>query len=475
MAEPLAEPPSRPPASVPEPPSRLPVRLLAAIALSTALAPLNSTMIAVALPEMSRTLRVDSGALRQALVTSYLLTNIVLQSPGGKLGDRLGHRRALGLGQLLLAAGAALAYFWPVLPVLAVSRVVMAAGGAIVVPSATAMLRTELPPEVRGRAFGAFGAVMGLSAGTGPAIGALLVGTFGWTSIFLANVPVLLLSAALAHVGAPPRPAAMKPAAPRSPFDVVGSVLLGASLIGLALGLEAAHLRWAAVLGALGFVPFVLWERRAADPIIDFSLFRRRAFVGGSLLIALQNFAMYATIFELPQVAGRLFHVGPRDVGTTLLAMMGTMVVVSPFAGRGSDRFGARAVALAGCSLAVAGMVLLAVRPLDALTDAVPALVMLGAGLGLTSAPSQAAAMSDVPREKSGMAAGLTSTMRYMGGIAGLTVLGLVLTDHPAGDVVMREHTMATSIFGAALLLTIGCAFLLPGRAAAPAAAAGSR
>lgn len=454
---------------------RLPVRLLVAIALSAALAPLNSTMIAVALPEMSRALNADSGALRKALVTSYLLTNIVLQSPGGKLGDRLGHRRALGLGQLLLAVGAALAYVWPVLPALTVSRVVMASGGALLVPSATALLRTELPPEVRGRAFGAFGAVMGISAGTGPAVGALLVGRFGWTSIFLANVPVLLLAAVLAHAGASARPAAMTPAAPRARFDVVGSALLVGSLAGLVLGLESVHLRWAAALGALGLLPFVLWERRAVDPIIDFSLFKRRAFVGGSLIIAIQNFAMYATLFELPQVAGRLFHVGPRDVGATLLAMMGTMVVVSPFAGRASDRFGARAVALAGCSLALGGMILLAVRPWSALTDAVPALVMLGAGLGLTSAPSQSAAMSDVPREKSGMAAGLTSTMRYVGGIAGLTVLGLVLTDRPAGDAAMHEHSTAISIFCASLLLTIGCAFLLPGRAAAPAKAAGSR
>ncbi|MDC0744766.1 MFS transporter [Polyangium mundeleinium] len=458
---------------MPEPSSRLPVRLLVALALSAALGPLNSTMVAVALPEMSRTLPADSGALRQALVTSYLLTNIVLQSPGGKLGDRLGHRRALGLGQLLLAAGAALAYIWPVLPALSVARIVMAAGGAILAPSATALLRTELPPELRGRAFGAFGAVMGIAAGTGPTIGAQLVGHFGWTSIFLVNVPVLLLAATLAHLGAPAGPQA--PAAPRSRFDLLGSILLGAALAALVLGLERTHLRWAAVVGALGFVPFVLWERRVADPVVDFSLFKQRAFVGGSLIIALQNFAMYSTIFELPQVAGRLFHVGPRDVGAVLLSMMGTMVLTSPFAGRGTDRFGARAVALVGCSLALAGTAFLALRPLHALSDAIPALVMLGAGLGLSSAPSQSAAMSDIPREKSGMAAGLTSTMRYIGGVAGLTVLGLVLTDRPASDVVMHEHTTAMSIYGAVLLLTLGCALLLPGRAVAPVPLASAR
>ncbi|WP_437675354.1 MFS transporter [Sorangium sp. So ce131] len=462
-----------------EPAARAPARLLAAIVLSAALAPLNSTMVAVALPEMARDLHAGSGELRQGLVTSYLLTNIVLQSPGGKLGDRLGHRRALALGQLVFAAGAALAYLWPALPALTASRIAMATGAAIIAPSATAMLRTELPPEVRGRAFGAFGAMMGISAGVGPKVGALLVSHFGWASIFIANVPVLLLAVALAHLGVAAAPAAAAaraaPAAPPARFDTVGSVLLGASLLGIALGLENAHLRWAAALGALGLVPFVLWERRAADPVVDFSLFRRRAFVGGSLIIAIQNFAMYSILFELPQVAGRLFGAGPRDVGNTLVAMMGMMVVASPLAGRASERFGARAVALLGCSLALAGAVLLAALPFRAITDAIPALLLLGAGLGLTSAPSQSAAMGDVPREKSGMAAGLTSTMRYFGGIAGLTVLGLVLTESPAPGEAMREHTTALSVFCAALVLTLGCALTLPGRASAPAPTAASR
>lgn len=440
----------------------MPVRLLVAIALSASLAPLNSTMVAVALPEMARTLEAGSGALRQGLVTSYLLTNIVLQSPGGKLGDRLGHRRALTLGQLIFAAGAAIAYIFPVLPVLTASRIVMAAGAAILAPSAMALLRTELPPEVRGRAFGAFGAAMGLSAGIGPKVGALLVEHFGWTSIFLANVPVLLLSVALARIRMPAAPARTQ--SPAAPFDIVGSVLLGVSLLGLVIGLENARFRWAAALGALGFLPFVLWERRTADPVIDFSLFKRRAFVGGSLIIAAQNFAMYSTLFEVPQVAKRLFGSSPSEIGNTLIAMMIMMVLVSPPAGRASERFGSRRVALLGCALALGGMVLLGARSWGAITDAIPALAMIGAGIGLTSSPSQSAAMNDVPREKSGMAAGLTSTMRYVGGIAGLTVLGLVLTESSDAEVAAREHTTAVAIFCAALVLTLGFALALPGR-----------
>jgi EmrB/QacA subfamily drug resistance transporter len=440
------------------------VRLLVAVVLSAALAPLNSTMVAVALPEISRTLHADSGALRAGLVTSYLLTNLVLQSPGGKLGDRIGHRRALALGQLVFAVGAAFACLWPVLPVLSAARIVMAAGGAILVPSATALLRTELPKEVRARAFGVLGAVMALAAGTGPKLGGILVGRFGWTSIFLANVPVLLLSGALAHIGAPRTPAAAAPAAPRPRFDILGSVLLGVALSGIVLGCENAHLRFAAVLGVLGFVPFVLWERRAADPVVDFSLFKRRTFMAVCLIIGFQHVALYAVFFELPQVAGRLFGVGPREVGSTLAALMAATVVASAISGRASERFGARLMVVIGCVLTLAGMVLLALRPLHALTDAIPALALLGAGLGLTSAPSQSEAMSDVPREKSGMAAGLALTMRYFGGVTGVTMLGFVLTDAPAPEVVLREHTTAVLVCCGPLIVALGCALALPRR-----------
>ncbi|MDC3957054.1 MFS transporter [Polyangium jinanense] len=458
-----------------EPRPRIPARLLVAIALSASLAPLNSTMVAVALPEMSRDLHAESSVLRQGLVSSYLLTNIVLQSPGGKLGDRLGYRRAIALGQVLFALGAALAYVWPRLPGLTAARILMAAGGAILAPSAFALLRTELPAEVRGRAFGTLGAILGLSAGLGPKIGALLVTHFGWTSIFLANVPVLLVSAAVLHLGASATSRPNEPAVARPRFDLLGSVLLGASLLGLVIGLENKDLRWAAALGVLGFVPFALWERRAADPIIDFSLFRRRTFVAGSLLIAIQNFAMYSTLFELPQVAGRLFGAGPRDVGNTLVTMMAMMIVASPVAGRASERFGARAVALAGSALALGGMVLLVLLPFHSVTDAVPALGLLGLGLGLTSAPSQASSMNDVPREKSGMAAGLTSTMRYLGGIAGLTVLGLVLTESKVPEIARHEHATSIVIFCVSLVVTLGCALLLPGRLPTPVPSAETR
>jgi MFS family permease len=195
--------------------------------------PLNSTMIAVAVPDIAAEVDAPPGTVTQALVATYLVAAIALQSPGGKLGDRIGQWRAFGFGQVLLALGAIAGFLAPTLWLLTASRVLMAAGGAIVVPATVALLRTELPEHRRGRAFGIFGSVMSLAAGIGPLVGGELVGWFGWPSIFLVNLPILVLSAALAasahHEPTPRRP---------TRFDWAGSVLLAGALVCLVLAAE---------------------------------------------------------------------------------------------------------------------------------------------------------------------------------------------------------------------------------------------
>ena len=171
---------------------------LVAACLSASLMPLNSTMIAVAVPDISDEFGRDPALVTQALVTSYLIAAVVLQSPAGKVGDRIGHARMLAIGQVLVAAGALVGFLAPSLGLLIVARMLMAAGGAALVPSTLALLRHELPPERRGRAFGAFGATMALSAALGPVVGGELVQAFGWPSVFAANLPVLGVSVALA-------------------------------------------------------------------------------------------------------------------------------------------------------------------------------------------------------------------------------------------------------------------------------------
>jgi MFS family permease len=446
----------------PHPPDRSGTsRGLVAALLTAALMPLNSTMVAVAVPAIGREFHHDPGVVTQALVATYLIAAIALQSPGGKLGDRLGHWRMFTAGQVAIGLGAVLGFFAPDLPVLAACRVLMAVGGAVAVPATVALLRLELPPEKRGRAFGTFGATMALAAALGPILGGVLVDAFGWEAVFLANVPVLAASALLA--ASVPHPDA-GPSATR--FDWPGSALLTA---GLALVVLAAQGTGAATvpLLAVGLAVlggFAWWERRAADPVLALDLFRSVPFTAGTLLIGLQNLVMYALVFELPLVLEKLFDLDARETGQLLIFLMVAMVLTSLVAGRLTDRLGPRPLAVAGALVCVAAILVMRGSALHTSGSVRLPLVMLGIGLGLSGPAAQTASLSAVHRDRSGIAAGVSSTMRYLGGVVGIAFLGQVLdVDSPASTVRDQHHTVLT-VFAGVLVLGLACAALLPGR-----------
>jgi EmrB/QacA subfamily drug resistance transporter len=441
---------------------------LVAASLSATLMPLNSTMIAVALPDISEEFGRDPALVTQALVTSYLIAAVVLQSPAGKVGDRIGHVRMVAAGQLLVAVGALLGFLAPSLLVLIVARILMAAGSAALVPSTLALLRHGLPPERRGRAFGAFGAMMALSAALGPVVGGELVKAFGWPSVFAANLPVLAVSVALGAFAG--RVVAEPVQAARPRFDWVGTGLLAAGLTSIILGLrpDGGHVALLLVVGIGLLVPFALWERRAADPVVAFSLFRSVPFSAGAFLIAVQNLVMYALIFQIPLVAVALFDLEARGTGRLLVSMMLAMVITSPIAGRLTDHLGARSLAIAGSMVALLGIAALAWIDLTSPGQLAPPLVLLGIGLGLTTPAAQSASMSAVGADLAGMAAGIGSTMRYLGGIVGVAVMSVLLDVHGTRAEVVAEHRTLMVVFGGALLFGLLCSAFLPGRVDTP-------
>lgn len=427
-------------------------RGLVAACLAASLMPLNSTMIAVAVPAIAREVDHDPATVTQALVATYLVAAIALQSPGGKLGDRVGQWRAFAVGQILLMAGAIAGFLAPSLLLLAVSRVVMASGGAIVVPATIALMRTELPEEKRGRAFGIFGSVMSLAAGIGPLVGGELVRLFDWPSIFLANVPILALSALLAatarHVPTERN---------RTRFDWPGSVLLAAALSCLVSATEVSGGRSLAlvVVGAALVVPFVAVERRAADPVVAFRLFGNPRFVAGTLVIGLLNLVMYGLLFEIPLVLVERFGLDAGSTGRVIVVMMLAMVVTSTLAGRLTDWVGPRPLGVAGTLVCLAGVLVLWLAPLGSAGAARLPLALLGVGIGLANPAAQTASMAVVARADSGMAAGLSSTMRYLGGIVGVALLQL-------------GYDRSLTVFVGTLVITLGCAALLGSRKPEP-------
>ena len=439
--------------------------------LASALAPLGSTMIAVALPSISSELGVPGGALTQWLVASYLIAGIAAMSPCGKLGDRIGHRPALTIGMSIYAAASALGFFVATLPSLALARIAMAIGGAMIVPATMALLRNSVAEARRPRMFGWFGSVMGTAAAIGPLLGGELTAHFGWRAVFVANLPVILVAFALIRFAGRD---ASRPEARKHPrFDLVGSVLLAAALTLLVLAsrTSGALVPGIAVAGVVLVIAFFAWERRVEAPVMDLSLFTRRSFAAGNTVVGLQNLAMYSLLFQLPIFFEQVRGIASGTTGRALIGMMVAMVVFAPVGGRLTERLGARVVAFTGCLVSLAGAIMLAdFSKLASPRDALPGLILVGTGLGLATSPSQSAAMSAVDRARAGMAGGALSTSRYLGGVIGIALLGALL----ASDSGVASHRTAALGYATALAVSAIAALLLPARLrpeAAPVAA----
>ena len=437
--------------------------------MAAALAPLGSTMIAVALPSIGNELDIDSGALTQWLVSSYLIVGIAVMSPGGKLGDRIGHSRSLLLGMTIYGCGSVVGFGLANLPSLAFARMSMAAGSALAVPAAMALMRNFVPVERRARMFGYFGSVMGTAAALGPLIGGELTVRFGWRSVFIANIPVIIISFLLirmSRLGSSSVEGERKTAAPPR-FDVLGSVLLGVGLTLLVVSAQTSTgALWYGIAGALLLACFVVWEKRVPEPVLDLRLFRNRAFAAGTAVIGLQNLAMYALLFQLPIFMEQVLGTESGTTGRTIIGMMVAMVVCSPIGGRLAERIGPRWTTLGGCLVTLSGLFAFGgFSEVLVPSDLLPGMVLLGAGLGLSSAPCQAASMSSVDRSNAGMAGGAISTGRYIGGVIGISSLGFVLGRSGDGTATaIAAHTSAMGIYVAAMVLATICALILPSR-----------
>lgn len=449
---------ARPITRVAEPPvvtdrnevSTLTPQRLGGFALAAILSPLNSTMIAVALPAIGASFGAPAAMLTLWLVSAYLLVSIIAQSPAGKLADIFGYSPVLTAGRFVFIGGALAGAFAPNVTVLAIARVLMAVGGSLNVPPVMAELRNQVAPERRGRLFGLFGALMGTAAAIGPLLGDVLIRRFGWHSVFLVNLPILVLSLVLE----PPHHGERSQR--KVSFDITGSVLFAVAIALLVGGLQMKSTNgWIAFgAGIVLLFAFVQIEKRAAEPLLDPALFRISAFVSGSSIVALQNFTMYAVLFLVPFL---LAHAAGHRVaaGPFLLAMTGAMVLGSPIGGRLADAIGPKVTALAGAFVATAGAVLLVWFGAPSPTILVTALALLGLGIGFSTSPSQAAAASAVSREQAGAAAGALSTMRYLGGVSGSAVVALIVASTGGASMLMW-------LFPAALLLSAIVSLLLP-------------
>jgi MFS family permease len=441
-------------------------RILIAAAIGAALNPLNSTMVAVALPALSAEFGASASSVTLTVVTGYLVTTLVSQVPAGSLADRIGYARALGIGRLLFLAGAVAGTVAPVLSVVVAGRLLMALGGSLIIPTAMALVRVAVPEDRRARAFGTLGAVLGGAAAVGPAIGAFVSSHFGWRYLFIINVPMVLASVAVQKSGAsgPMNLPVSRASTPAARFDWLGSLLIGAMLVLLTFSTRAAvpAAWWLALAGIAAGVVLIVHERRAPAPVLRLPLFGDRAFVAGSGVIAAQNLAMYSLLLLVPFLFGSAAGADPQ-LGLAIIAMTATMAVTSPLGGWLADRFGARSTVICGGVAGALGVI--GLMELPAASGAVAIglrLLLVGLGLGMSTGPAQAVALKSVQATHSGVASATVSMLRYLGAVIGTVIIGYAVGDGPHSDARFR---VALIIFAAAFALSALLAALFPKRA----------
>ena len=443
--------------------------LLVGVALGGILAPLNSTMIAVALPELRDAFDIGHGTIAW-LVSAYLIAMAVAQPVGGRLSDQFGRKRVYRIGLVAFLVCSLAAAFSPNFTVLVVFRTGQALAGAVLIPNGMAMLRESVPVHSLGRIYGLNGALIGVSAAVGPLIGAGLLAIGSWRLLFLVNVPVvavaLLLSLWLPYEDSPSEE--------EPQIDLRGAAVLALLLITLTFVLSSMRIDRSAAAWGLAFGLLVLfsvgflWSQRTASlPVVQWQLFRLRSFVGATTNVMLSNLVMYTTLLTIPFFVREVQGGSVARSGLLLGAMSILMVVVAPISGRVSDAVGRRWPALVGSFVAFVAILYL----LAGLTEDVSfgyvaiGLALLGVGLGLAFGPATTAAIESAPMRLAGSAAGTNSMMRYIGSILGAGILAGVLStgaDTLPGLDTFRVILIVVAVFAALSIVAASQIHLFP-------------
>ncbi|WP_460717509.1 DHA2 family efflux MFS transporter permease subunit [Nocardia heshunensis] len=447
--------------------SRSPWITLIAVTGGQFLAVLSTTVISVALPTIGRDLHAD-GTAAEWIVNSYVLVYASLLMLSGGLGDRYGRKGVFLLGLSTFALGALVAGLAPNVPILLVGRVIQGVGPALLVPTSLAVVRAVFPDErERAVAIGAWSTSSGLALAVGPILGGIVVTALGWRWVLLLNVPLAAVFATVA--------ALIVPRLPRTPavgrFDWQGSVLTATAVAALSFGLiEGKQQGWTSIpilgafaLSVVALAAFVGWERRHSDPLVDLTLFGNRSFTAANLAGAVAFFAFIGLIVYLSAYFQQVQGHSAVRAGLDVCAIGVAFALATPVSGRLVGRIGPRVPMVTGLTLAGFAVIgLLSVGAHTGIGSLWWILAIGGFGIGLCLTPMTATALAAVHPHRAGMASSVHNSLRQVGQVLGVAVLGALAYSGSGLSVTGLHHAFAVA-GGSLLVMAVIAAVALRG------------
>jgi EmrB/QacA subfamily drug resistance transporter len=392
---------------------------------------LDNTILNVALPTLVEDLHATASQ-QQWIVDAYTLVFASLLLTAGMLGDKFGRRGALAAGLAVFGVGSAVAAFSGSAGALIGARAFMGIGGALIMPATLSILTNVFTdPAERAKAIGIWAGVSGLGIAIGPTTGGWLLEHFWWGSVFLINIPVVILGLVAGRFLIPN---SRDPQSPR--LDPAGTVMSAAGLFALLYAIiEGPSRGWTDTTVVAGFalglavlVAFVAWELRSDHPILDVRLFGNPRFSGASLAITLVFFALFGSIFFLTQYLQFVLGYGTLTAGLAISPVAIALMVAAPTAPVLTKRFGYKAMVATGLTIVAGGLALLSTATVDSGYGLILAVIVtLGIGMGLAMTPATDSIMGSLPREKAGVGSAVNDTTREVGGALGVAILGSLL------------------------------------------------
>jgi EmrB/QacA subfamily drug resistance transporter len=404
---------------------------------------LDNTVVNVALPSIQRSFDASLSSLEWT-INAYSLAFAVFLVTGGRLGDIFGRRKVFLIGVVVFAAASATIGFAPSEGWLVASRAVQGLGAALMMPGTLSIITNTFPPAERGRAIGTWAGVSAIALALGPLLGGWLTEDVSWRAIFFINLPVAAVAVAVTLFATHE---SRDETATRE-VDIPGIAALTVGLTALVLALvEANAWGWgsARIIGLfavaiVGLTAFVVLERRSHAPIVDFTFFKSRSFLGANVVAFAISFGMFAVFFFLALYMQNILGYSPLETGVRFLPSTLVIMVAGPLSGRLADRVGPRTPLVIGLSLVTISLAWQSRIQVDtSFGFLVVPFILLGLGMGFTMSPMSTAAMNAVDRTKAGVASGTLSMTRMVGGTFGVAALGALVAS-------VGRHDLAESL-----------------------------